>query len=155
MKKLVEKYSKMMKNIIEKYKKYINYLISGVITVIISVVTFKIFLMLNIKYVIAFTMSQIIAIAFAFFATRTRVYDSKAKNKKEIFNESLKFFIGRAFTYVVNLVLLMIAVDVFKLDEFYSNLVITIIVIILNYFIGDLMINKLKLSKLKAKKKCK
>lgn len=142
---------KIIKNITEKYKKYINYLISGVITVIISVVTFKIFLLLNIKYVIAFTMSQIIAIAFAFLATRKRVYDSKAKGKKEIFKESLKFFIGRAFTYVVNLVLLMIAVDIFKFDEFYSNLVITVIVIILNYFIGDIMINKLKLNNINIK----
>ena len=131
----------------KKYKKYINYLISGVITVIISVVTFKIFLLLNIKYVIAFTLSQIIAITFAFLATRKRVYNSKATKKSEIAQESIKFFIGRAFTYVVNLVLLMIAVDIFKLDEFYSNLVITIIVIILNYFIGDIMINKLTLKK--------
>lgn len=149
----MKKITKIIKNMMNKYEKYINYLISGVITVIISVVTFKIFLVLNIKYVIAFTLSQILAIAFAFFATRTRVYDSKATNKKEIFSESLKFFVGRAFTYIVNLVLLMIAVDIFKFDEFYSNLVITIIVIILNYFIGDIMINKLKLEKLRLKKK--
>ncbi|MBQ8043550.1 MAG: GtrA family protein, partial [Clostridia bacterium] len=141
------KHKKNLKNMMKKYKKYINYLISGVITVIISVVTFKIFLLLNIKYVIAFTLSQIIAITFAFLATRKRVYNSKATKKSEIAQESIKFFIGRAFTYVVNLVLLMIAVDIFKLDEFYSNLVITIIVIILNYFIGDIMINKLTLKK--------
>ena len=113
----MKKNTKIIKNMMNKYKKYINYLISGVITVIISVVTFKIFLVLNIKYVIAFTLSQILAIAFAFFATRTRVYDSKATNKKEIFSESLKFFVGRAFTYIVNLVLFMIAVDIFKFDE--------------------------------------
>lgn len=147
MKKFIEKHKKNLKNMMKKYKKYINYLISGVITVIISVVTFKIFLLLNIKYVIAFTLSQIIAITFAFLATRKRVYNSKATKKSEIAQESIKFFIGRAFTYVVNLVLLMIAVDIFKLDEFYSNLVITIIVIILNYFIGDIMINKLTLKK--------
>jgi len=151
MKKLIEKYIKTIKNIINKYTKYINYLISGVMTVIISVTTFKIFLLMNIKYVIAFTMSQIIAITFAYLATRKRVYNSKATRKSEIAQESIKFFIGRAFTYVVNLVLLMIAVDIFKFDEFYSNLVITIIVIILNYFIGDIMINKLNISKLKKK----
>ena len=42
------------------------------------------------------------------------------------------------------LVLLVIAVEIFKFDEFYSNVVITIVVIILNYFVGDLMINKLR-----------
>lgn len=148
MRKFTEKYINILKELMIKYDKYVSYLICGGITVVISVVTFKLFLILNIKYVIAFTLSQIIAITFAFFATRKRVYNSKAIRKREIAEESVKFFIGRAFTYIVNLVLLMIAVDAFKLDEFYSNLVITVIVIILNYFIGDIMINKLNIRKI-------
>ena len=114
-------------------------------TTLISFISFKVFLdWLKMQYVLAFSLSWILAVTFAFLSTRKKVYDSKAKNKKEISNEYIRFIIGRVITYVINLVLLMVAVEIFKFDEFYSNVVITIIVIILNYFVGDIMINKLK-----------
>lgn len=150
-KEKINKSKKIIKNLMKKYEKYVNYLIIGAITFFISIITFKVFLVIRLPYVIAFTMSQILAIAFAYVAARKKVYNSKATQKREILIESIKFFIGRAFTYLVNLVLLVIAVDIFKFDEFYSNLVITVIVIILNYFIGDIMINKLNIDKLKIR----
>lgn len=125
--------------------KIIVYGISGAITTLISFVTFKIFLdYLNMQYVLAFTLSWILAVTFAFFSTRKKVYESKAAGKKEKTEEYIRFIIGRVITYIVNLVLLMIAVEIFKLDEFYSNVVITVVVIILNYFVGDIMVNKLR-----------
>lgn len=128
-----------------KLKKVIIYGVSGVITTLISFITFKIFLdYLNMQYILAFSLSWICAVTFAFVSTRKQVYESKAENKKEISGEYLRFIIGRIITYIVNLTLLVIAVEAFGFDEFYSNVVITVIVIILNYFIGDLMINKLK-----------
>lgn len=135
-----------IKKILENKKvmrKIIAYGVSGVITTIICLASFKLFLSLM-QYIWAFTLSWLLAITFAFISTRKQVYDSKAKNGKEILMEYLRFLIGRIITYIVNLVLLVIAVEIFKLDEFYSNIVISIIVIILNYFIGDIMINKLK-----------
>lgn len=126
-----------------KIKKIIIYGISGVITTIISFTTFKLFLSFM-QYIFAFSLSWLLAVTFAYLSTRKSVYESAADNKKEKTNEYLRFIIGRIITYVVNLILLVIAVEVFKFDEFYSNAVITIIVIILNYFIGDIMINKLR-----------
>lgn len=129
----------------EKYKlnKIVSYGISGIITTVISFVTFKIFLEIM-NYVLAFSLSWLLAVTFAYFAMRKRVYESKASSKQEKTEEYIRFIIGRIITYVINLVLLMIAVEMFKLDEFYSNVIITIIVIVLNYFVGDIMINKLR-----------
>lgn len=129
----------------EKLRKIISYGITGVITTVISFVTFKVFLdVMKMQYIFAFSLSWLCAVTFAYLALRKRVYDSKAKNKKEKTEEYIRFIIGRIITYVVNLVLLVIAVEWFNLDEFYSNVVITILVIILNYFVGDIMINKLR-----------
>ena len=132
----------MIENI--RVKKIFFYGISGIITTIISIVSYKIFLLLKIQYIIALTLSQILAITFAFFSTRKRVYESKAKSRIEISKEYTRFIIGRAILYFVNLILLIISVDVLKFDKFNSNVVITIIVIIINYFIGDFMINKFR-----------
>ena len=132
-------------NLNKKVSKVVLYVICGGITTIISFVSFKLFLdYLNMQYILAFSLSWVLAVTFAFFSTRKSVYESKAKNKKEKSEEYARFIIGRIITYIVNLVLLMIAVEIFKFDEFYSNIVITVIVIILNYFVGDIMINKLK-----------
>lgn len=130
----------------EKIKKLLSYGISGVITTIISFVSFKIFLdYVKLNYIIAFSLSWILAVTFAYLSTRVRVYEFKAKTKKDKTFEYTRFLIGRIITYVINLVLLMIAVEVFKFDEFWSNAVITIIVIILNYFVGNIMINITKI----------
>ena len=130
---------------VNKTKKIIVYCISGAITTLISFVSYKMFLdYLNMQYILSFTLSWILAVTFAFFSTRKKVYESKAVGKKEKTEEYIRFIIGRVITYVINLVLLMIAVEIFKLDDVYSNIVITVIVIILNYFVGDLMINKLR-----------
>lgn len=129
----------------EKLNKLINYGISGVITTIISFVSFKVFLdYIRLNYIIAFSMSWILAVTFAYFSTRVRVYESMAKTKKDKTFEYTRFLIGRIITYVINLILLMIAVEIFKFDEFWSNAVITVIVIILNYFVGNVMINVTK-----------
>ena len=134
---------KKIRNILNVHNKIIIYGISGVITTIISFVTFKFFLGFM-GYVLSFSLSWLCAVTFAYLAMRKRVYDSKASGKKEKTDEYIRFIIGRIITYIINLVLLVIAVEIFKFDEFYSNVIITILVIILNYFIGDLMINKLK-----------
>lgn len=136
---------KRIRNIFSVKNKIIIYGISGAITTVISFVTFKIFLdYLKMQYILAFSLSWMLAVTFAFFSTREKVYESKANNRKEKTQEYIRFIIGRVITYVINLILLVIAVEVFKFDEFYSNVVITVIVIILNYFVGDIMINKLR-----------
>ena len=130
----------------------IAYVFSGIITTLISIITFKIFIK-SLDYIVALSLSWIISVTYAYFATRKKVYNSEAKGKKENIFEYFKFILGRVITYIINLVLLMIAVEIFKFDEFYSNTVITILVIILNYFIGDIMINKFKIKCRKEKRK--
>lgn len=140
----------------EKGKKLVYYGISGIITTIISIVTFKLFLaVLKMHYVLAFSMSWLLAVTFAYLSTRIKVYNSNAKGVKETSFEYVRFIIGRVITYIVNLVLLMAAVEWFNFDEFVSNVVITIVVIILNYFIGDFMINmfQFKYKEIKGKGK--
>lgn len=127
----------------KRIRKILLYGISGVITTVISFVTFKIFLPVM-DYILAFTLSWLIAVTFAYLSTRKRVYESGAKNGKEKCTEYIRFIIGRVITYIINLLLLMISVEIFRLDEFYSNVVITIVVIILNYFVGNIMINKFR-----------
>lgn len=147
--KKIKKYKKILES--KKFKKIIVYGFSGAMTTVISFVTFKLFLEFM-QYIFAFSLSWLIAVTFAFLSTRKKVYESKACNKKEVLREYMRFIVGRIITYVINLILLVIAVELFKFDEFYSNVVITVVVIILNYFIGDLMINKLKMNKIKEGK---
>ena len=131
---------KEMKN--KKVRKINIYIISGIITTLISWVSFKLLLFFNMQYIIAFSISWILAVTYAYFSTRKKVYDSAVEGKKNVFKEYLRFGLGRVATYLINLVLLFICVDILYFDEFISNCAITVIIVILNFFIGNLSINK-------------
>lgn len=123
-------------------KKINIYIISGIITTLISWISFKILLMINIQYILAFSISWGLSVTFAYISTRKKVYDSDINNKKGLLKEYGRFCIGRIVTYIINLILLYICVDILNYDEFISNCIITVIIVILNFFIGNLSINK-------------
>ena len=126
----------------ERVKKINIYIISGLITTLISWVSFKLLLMAKMQYIIAFSISWMLSVTYAYFSTRKKVYDSEVKGKQNIFIEFLRFCLGRIVTYLINLILLYICVDILRYDEFISNCIITVIIVILNFFIGNLSINK-------------
>lgn len=124
----------------EKFKKLFYYSFHGVITTIISLVTFKIFLLLNIQYIIAFSLSWIMTNTYAYVSTRKTVFDSIAETRKEKFEEGAKFLGGRFLTYIFNTALLFVCVDILHYDPFISNIFISMIVIVLNYFVSKFVI---------------
>ena len=135
----------------KKVTKLVVYVFYGAITTLISIITFKVVLEV-LDYVRALSISWIISVTFAYFTTRKKVYNSEARGKSEKTFEYLKFVLGRVITYAINLVLLIAAVEIFKFEELYSNVIITIVIIILNYFVGDIMINKLKIKNKRSNK---
>ena len=73
-------------NLYKKYKEIINYLIFGVLTTLISIVTYAIFTkVFHIDYLISNVLSWIIAVLFAYITNKIYVFESKSKkNIKEL-----------------------------------------------------------------------
>ncbi len=139
-----------MNKIIELYKKYkeiINYLICGVLTTAVSLVTYYIctctFLDPKIDWQLqlANIISWILAVTFAYFVSRKYVFESKEKNKLK---EGTKFVGSRLTTLALDMLTMWIGVSVLHFNDKIIKLVSQVLVIVGNYIISKLFVFKKK-----------
>lgn len=127
-----------MEKILKKVltKEVILYIIFGVLTTIVNLSSFYV---MNDIFEWDSNLSNLIAIMlavlFAYLTNKDLVFHSQAKNAKEKIKEFFKFIAGRVFTMIIEFLGGML---LFKLPipEIISKLFITVIVIILNFFIS-------------------
>lgn len=129
----------LIKNLVKKFctKEIILYGIFGVLTTLVNITVFYIlthFILLeeNLSNVIAI----ILAVLFAYFTNRKLVFNSTASTLKEKLYEFGKFILGRTFTMIVELVGFFLMFNIIHIEELISKILISIIVIILNFFIS-------------------
>lgn len=127
-----------MKELIKKVlsKEVILYIIFGVVTTLVNLVSFYIMHNLlgwneNLSNCIAI----ILAVLVAYVTNKDIVFHSDAKTVKEKIYEFFRFIAGRAFTMIVEFVGGWI---LFKtpIPEMISKCVVTVVVIVLNFFIS-------------------
>lgn len=113
------------------------YIIFGVLTTIVNIGTFAIFTScMKFEENFANIIAIVLAVLFAYFTNKNLVFNSKATTLKEKFREFLKFMLGRAFTMIIELVGFYLLFNLLSIQELLSKTIITILVIILNFFIS-------------------
>lgn len=127
-------------------KEVISYLIFGVLTTLVNIViSYLLKAFCHIEGNIASTIGIICSILFAYFTNRKWVFHSDAHTSKEKWIEFGKFILGRVFTMVIEIVGVFLLNDV--IHSFYgmfndniayliNKVLITFIVIVLNFFIS-------------------
>lgn len=137
-----------MKKIIDLYKKYeeiINYLIIGVSTTIVSLLTYYlcVYTFLNpedaLQLQIANIISWIVSVTFAFFTNRSFVFKSKNKN---ILKEATTFVGSRVTTLLIDMGLMFLFVTLLGFNDKIIKIVVQVIVIVLNYILSKLFVFK-------------
>lgn len=137
----------MIKNIYLKYKEIINYLIFGVLTTIVSLLTYYllVFTILNpnnhIELQIANIISWITCVTFAYITNRIYVFNSKNKN---IIKEIIKFYSSRLTTLFLDMLFMYIFVSKLNFNDKIIKIIIQILIIILNYILSKLLVFKAK-----------
>lgn len=137
-----------MKKVVELLKKYeeiIRYLIIGVLTTVVSLVTYYICTntFLNpdngLQLQIANIISWIISVAFAYITNRIFVFKSTSKNiKKEI----ITFTGSRVATLIMDMAIMFIFVTILHLNDKLFKLVSQAVVIVANYVLSKLFVFK-------------
>ncbi len=124
----------------KKYKEIINYLIFGVLTTLISIVTYAIFAkVFHIDYLISNVLSWIIAVLFAYITNKIYVFESKSKkNIKEI----TSFFFFRVVSLIMEMIILYVFVDTLHIDDLVTKIIAQIIVIVSNYVFSKVFVFK-------------
>ena len=135
-----------LKEIMEKVltKEIMLYIVFGIFTTVINLVSFFVMNSIfkwneNLSNFIAI----VLAVLFAYITNKDLVFHSQAKTRKEKLNEFLKFILGRAFTMIIEFLggWLLFKTPIPKM---ISKLIITVIVVILNFFISKLFAFKTK-----------
>ena len=131
-------------NIYTKYKEIFNYLIIGVLTTLVSLVSYFILSRLldisnNIYFIIANTISWLLSVTFAYFTNKKFVFESKTKGKNAL-KEAFKFVTSRLATFIIDLVIMFILVKLIKINNDYAKIIVQIIVLVLNYIFSKLLV---------------
>lgn len=135
-----------MKEIIKRNREIISYLIIGVLTTIVSLISYYLLTITilspnnPLELTIANIISWIISVLFAYITNRKYVFQSKDKN---ILKEASKFTLSRVTTLIIDILLMFIFVSILHFnDKIIKLLVQIIIIIILNYIFSKLLVFK-------------
>ena len=137
----------MIKNTYLKYKEIIIYLIFGILTTIISLLTYYLltYTILNpeipLELQIANIISWITCVTFAYITNRKYVFNSQNKN---IIKEIIKFYTSRLSTLFLDMLFMYIFVTKLNLNDKIIKIIINIIIIILNYILSKILVFKPK-----------
>lgn len=130
----MEKIKELIKKLFSR--EVILYGIFGILTTIVNFVTFFILTHIGLEENLSNILAIITCVLFAYFSNRKLVFNSTAITFKENLKEFYKFMLGRAFTMIFEMVGFYILFNILGVQELISKLVLTVIVIILNFFIS-------------------
>lgn len=139
---------KIMNNkIVKKFltKEVILYAVFGVLTTVINIGSFFIMTtFFNVNENLANNIAIILAVLFAYITNKDLVFHSQAQGFKEKFIEFCKFILGRLVTMLLESVGGSLLFAYVPIPNIVSKCLITIIVIILNFFISKFFAFKQK-----------
>lgn len=127
-----------IKGIIQKVltKEVMLYIAFGLFTTVVNLGSFYVLnTLLHVDENVSNFVAILLAVLFAYITNKDLVFHSKAEGAREKLTEFFKFMLGRAFTMVLEFVGGLI---LFKtaIPAIISKCFITVIVIILNFFIS-------------------
>ena len=132
-----------IKELYNKYKEILMYLIFGVLTTVVNIVSyFLLARILHIDTVVSTVIALILSILFAYITNKIFVFESKTNTAKELLKEIISFFGCRAFTGILDVAFMYITDEVFNLNDMIMKIISNIVVIIVNYIFSKLIIFK-------------
>lgn len=119
-------------------REIILYIIFGVLTTVISIVTYNLcFYTFRITNAVSEIISWILSVLFAYVTNRIWVFQNTNTN---IPKEMSEFFLCRLLTGVLGLLIMVIGVDILRYEGGIIKVISSFIVIVLNYMASKLYI---------------
>lgn len=134
----MEKAKQLIDKIIQKSvnREIILYGVFGVGTSALNIVLFKFLLNLNVEYKTANLITLITVKLAAYICNKNFVFCSKCANLIELIKEFMRFVIARGATALIDYFGLILLVEIFHANKLVSKVFITVLVIVINYFVG-------------------
>ena len=86
------------------------------------------------------TIAWVAAVLFAFVTNKWWVFESHTLNPVKVWKEFVSFVLCRVATFLFNLAALYVMVDLMKMEFFVCKLLISVVVVVLNYVFSKILI---------------
>ncbi len=124
-------------------KEILLYGVFGAATTILNIGLFYLLAnIFNLHYLLANAIAWIIAVSFSFLTNKYYVFDSKSFEKNVLLKETIEFFGSRGFSCSIDMGGMFLLVSILGIHKNYAKLIITLIVIIVNYILSKYWIFK-------------
>ncbi|WP_394238015.1 GtrA family protein [Niallia oryzisoli] len=126
-----------------KRKEIINYLIFGVLTTAVNIISFWIQdHYFDMDYRVATTTAWVLSVLFAFVTNKLYVFNSKQSDFHSVIKEFMSFLFFRLLSYLLDLFTMIILVEIFLADSLFAKIIANVLVVIFNYFASKFIIFK-------------
>lgn len=116
------------------------YLVFGVLTTLVNIVSFAILTrLLSAGTVLSNVIAWFLSVLFAYVTNRRWVFQSE---RGDVLREAAAFFSGRLGTGVLDTLVMFVTVDLLGWNDLLMKIISNVIVIILNYIISKLFVFK-------------
>jgi len=136
-----------IKELYKKYEEIISYLFFGVLTTVVSFVTYIIFANVffpeksDLDIQIANVLSWICDVAFAYITNRIWVFKSKTKGRKQL-RELFEFISARIASLLVDMAMMYILYSLIHMNDTIAKIIVQFVVVAMNYILSKLIIFK-------------
>lgn len=132
----------MLKKVWDKFmnREVISYLIFGVLTTLVNWVVYGMMVRTGVDYRIATAGAWVVSVLFAFIVNKIFVFQSYDLHLSYLMKEIVSFTACRAASGVMEMVLMVIMVSWLNMDEYVSKVLVSIVVVVVNYVFSKLFI---------------
>ncbi|KAA9014537.1 GtrA family protein [Niallia endozanthoxylica] len=126
-----------------KRNEIINYLIFGVLTTAVNIISFWVInRLIEMDYRMATSIAWVLSVLFAFVTNKLYVFNSKKSNFSSVMREFMSFLFFRLLSYLLDLFTMILLVEIFLVDSLLAKIVANVFVVIFNYFASKFIIFK-------------
>ena len=126
-----------IRNLAAAYREQLSYLVVGCLTTLINYAVYALLTYgARIHYIAGNCAAWVVAVVFAYFANGKWVYRSTARRG---WREAFAFALSRLFSLGLETVLLILLVDLLRIDEMMAKLPVAVLVVVVNYLTGLLV----------------
>lgn len=130
-----------LKLLFAKHKDIITYVFFGVLTTIVSYgVYFPLYNLLQLSASVCNVISWVAAVMFAFYTNKPFVFHSYDWSFKVVSSEFIKFVGSRFGSFLIETAAIFVLVDLLRYNGNIMKLIVSIIVVILNYLTSKLFV---------------
>lgn len=118
-----------------------TYLFFGVLTTIVNIVSFTIaYQNIGLSWPVSNTVSWIMSVLVAFVTNKFWVFHTQASGSLGLLWEFMKFVCVRLLSYVLDMCIMWLIINVIKGNELVAKVITQTVVIVVNYFFSRLFI---------------